>query len=113
LTGEKSMIIYEHEYNKDGYSQKEIEVKETPRQFRPIDRSVDFVGYASTLNKDQLDKLFTKYGIFVMYTLGPDKEYFLQLTQSELLKRIRSAEEILSRYEEDYNKFMQIKDTPA
>jgi len=106
------MIIYEHKYNKDGYSIREIQATETKKQYRS---NADFVGYRSQIDKTDIDIPFTHNAVFMMYSLEKSKASLLKYADMKLKDYISTAKETLLKYEkwhEDFKANAQ-KDTPA
>lgn len=78
------IYIHKFRYDQAGYARnsitiEEVEVKETPKQYRCIKKNEYPFDYSSVLDKSQLDKVIKKFE-YVIYSLNKlDMETFKQI----------------------------------
>jgi len=109
------MIVYEHTYsNSGGYAIKEVEVRETEKQYRATQRHVYFIGARVTLDKCRMDIPFRNYSVYAMYSLDKSNKKLFDFVSSRMEAEISSSQQILERCKSDYSAFLERqKDTPA
>lgn len=96
------MTLYQHIYNSDGYSIKEVEVTETKKQYRS---NAGFVGYRSQIDKTEINVPFTHHAVFMMYSLEKSRAALLEYADMKLKDYISTAKQTLHRYEKWYEDF--------